>query len=130
MVNRTLFWDENQSRTFDYVQDSIDTMIGISQLAGDVLGQTATVVSGLAATASDPASLSISLAAGSIYQLADIDATTDGAISQNTTQILQQGIVGAQTITLETTGLSCRAVAVAVDRGSILAERRHPLRRS
>ena len=87
-------------------KNSIDTMIGLAQLAGDLLGQTATVIGGIGATASSPASLSISLAAGSIYQLADIDATTEGAISQNTTQILQQGIVGAQTITLETTGLS------------------------
>ena len=130
MVNRTLFWDENQSRTFDYVQDSIDTMIGISQLAGDVLGQTATVVSGLAATASDPASLSISIAAGSIYQLADIDATTDGAISQNTTQILQQGIVGAPDRHTLDHRHRRRAITVAVDRGSILAERRRPLGRS
>lgn len=105
-MDRTLYWDENQSRTFDYVQDSIDTLKAVSQLAGDLLGSTATVVSGLAATAAAPATLSISLAAGSIYQLADIDATTDGALAQNTAQILQQGIVGAQTITLQTTGMA------------------------
>ncbi len=106
MVDRTLYWDLNQSRTFDYVQDSKDTLKAIAQMMGDVLGETTTVVSGLAATASAPASLSINLAAGSIYQLAPIDATANGAIAQDTTQVLQQGIIGAQTIVLSTAGIT------------------------
>jgi hypothetical protein len=106
LVDRTLFWDLNQSRTFDYVQDSKDTLKAIAQMMGDVLGETTTVIAGLAATASSPASLSINLAAGAIYQLAPIDATANGAFAQDTTQVLQQGIIGAQTIVLSTAGIS------------------------
>ena len=106
MVDRTLYWDLNQSRTFDYVQDSKDTLKALAQMMGDVLGETSTVVSGLAATASAPASLSINLAAGSIYQLAPIDATANGAFAQDTTQVLQQGIIGAQTIVLSTASIA------------------------
>jgi hypothetical protein len=106
LVDRSLLWDLNQSRTFDYVQDSKDTLKAIAQMMGDVLGETMTVISGLAATASTPASLSINLAAGSIYQLAPIDATANGAIAQDTTQVLQQGIIGAQTIVLSAAGIT------------------------
>ncbi len=88
------------------MQDGKDTLKALAQMMGDVLGKTSTVVSGFAATASSPASLSIQLGAGSLYQLAAIDATANGAIAQDTTQVLQQGIIGAQTITLSTAGIA------------------------
>ena len=103
-MNRTIFWDQNQSRTFDYVEGDHDVLYALAYAMQDLLGSTSTVVSGFAATATSPATLSFTLAAGRIYQLADADATAIGAIPQDTTQIFQQGATASQTITLTPPG--------------------------
>lgn len=105
-MDRTIFWDENQSRTFDYVEDDVDKLISQANLSQDLLGGQTTVIGGLAASASGPTSLVIHLAAGRIYQVADIDATAIGGIPQNTSTVLQQGFSIAQTVTLSTTGIT------------------------
>ena len=99
-MDRTIFWSQNQSRTFDYVEDDHDALLAFALLSQDILGPDA-LVSGFTATASNPATLSFTLGAGRLYQTADADATAIGAIPQDLTQILQQGIADAeQTITL------------------------------
>lgn len=103
-MNRTIFWDQNQSRTFDYVEGDHDVLYALAYAMQDLLGSTSTVVSGFAATAASPATLSFTLAAGRIYQLAEADATAIGAIPQDTTQIFQQGATASQTITLTPPG--------------------------
>lgn len=106
-MNRTILYSQEQMRSFDFVQSEHDLLYSISELAADMLGQTVTVVTGIAATQTSPtASLSINLAAGDIYQLADADAVAVGAIPQDLTQILQQGTAAAQQVTLTAPGTS------------------------
>ena len=68
------------------------TMVGLSKLAAAVLG-VSTVVNGFATTQTAVPSLAVSVAAGEIYQLANIDTTAYSSIAADTThQILKQGI--------------------------------------
>lgn len=99
-MNRTILSTAQGGRSFDFVSFEHDAMLALAQLAADVIGSTSTALGGFAATPDGPADLSINLAAGSIYQLAEADATADGAIVIDTTQILQQGLAAAQKVTL------------------------------
>lgn len=104
-MDRPLNWGQSQVRSFDLVYGYHDAMVALAQTMEDVLGQPGPVVSGLVATPTGPASLSVNLTAGRIYQLAAADATADGAIPQDTTQILQQGFSAAQLVTFSTAGI-------------------------
>ena len=104
-MDRTLFWDQNQSRTFDYVEGDHDVLYALANLTQDILGGTTTMISGLAASQTATPSLTINLAQGRIYQSAAADATANGAIPQDLTSIFQQGNAVAQTVTLSTTGI-------------------------
>ena len=104
-MDRTIWWSQEQPRTFDIVKDDHDTMVAAAALMQDAMGGTTTVVSGLAGTQTGTPSLSINIAAGRIYQLADADAVADGAIPQDLTQIFQQGFAVAQQVALSTTGI-------------------------
>lgn len=106
MTDRPILYDMNQDRTFDHERGFHDILYSISQAVQDLLGQGYTVVAGLSATQTSPASLTINLAAGRILQLAAADAVSQGAIPQDLTQILQQGTAVAQQVTLSTSGLS------------------------
>lgn len=104
-MNRTIYQSQSQVRTFDLQANEVDALISVSSAVQDILGGTTTMLTGFAATPTGPASLNINLASGRIYQIAPIDATADGAIPQNLTNILQQGYIGAQAISLSTSGI-------------------------
>jgi hypothetical protein len=91
--------------------DILDTnkhaMIAMAKLASAVLG-TATVVSGLAVSATAPPALNVSVAPGEIYSLVNIDNTAYGSLAADTAhQILKQGI------SLDAVILACAAPATA-----------------
>lgn len=107
MVDRTIFWDQNQSRTFDYQANEHDTLYGISLSMSDTLGSAMTVINGLLASQSTPSpSLTINISSGRIYALAPADATAIGAIPQDLVDIVQQGFYSGGQLTLTTAGLS------------------------
>jgi hypothetical protein len=69
-----------------------NTMVAVAALGAAVLGNNV-VADGLACTPSVPASLTVSVAAGSITQLSPLDATAYGSLAADTTdQILKTGI--------------------------------------
>lgn len=101
MVDRSLIDPMEQMRDFDFVQGAKDVMLGLGALAQDVCsGLGSTVVAGLVASQTSSASLTINIAAGSIYQIAPADALSAGSISTDLTPIVQQGRALPQTITL------------------------------
>ncbi|WP_210420169.1 hypothetical protein [Aquisphaera giovannonii] len=68
-------------------------MVALGLLAQAVLG-TNTVADGLACTPTTPASLSVLVGPGSIYSVANLEATAYGSLPADTTdQIVKQGIV-------------------------------------
>jgi hypothetical protein len=68
------------------------SMIGLAKLAAAVLG-VGTLANGLATTQTTVPSMAVSVAAGEIYMLANIDGTAYSSIALDTTHsILKQGI--------------------------------------
>jgi hypothetical protein len=105
-MDRTIFWSQNQSRTFDLVEGDHDALVALGTVVQDVLNSTTTVLSGFAGSQTTVPSLTINLTAGRIYQQAPADATANGAIPQDTTVITQQGFLAASQVTLSTSGLT------------------------
>ncbi len=81
-------------------------MVGLAYASQDLLGSTATVVAGGAATANG--TLSITIAASRVYELANTDTASvaGGILTADTTQILQQGYAASQSIVLTTAALA------------------------
>ena len=76
----------------DLLLTNKNIMIGLGYALQAILG-TSTLVDGLACTPTGPATLSVNVGNGSIYSLAQVDATAYGSISADTTdQIVKQGI--------------------------------------
>lgn len=68
-------------------------MVALGELAQTIIG-TRTVATGLACTPQSPASMFVSIAAGQIYQQANLEATVCGTLPADTThQITKQGIL-------------------------------------
>jgi hypothetical protein len=105
-MNRTIIYSQEQPRSFDFVQWEHDVLLGLGFSIQDLLGGTTTVLSGFAGTQTTVASLTINLAAGRVYQVASADAVSVGAITQDLTQIVQQGFYAAAQITLSTAGIA------------------------
>lgn len=102
-MDRSIVYSQEQGRSTDFLFAQRAAMVGLSKLAGAVLGTT-TCVNGLGCSPTSPASLNVNIAQGEIYSMADVDATAYGVLPPDTTDtILKQGIV------LGTTTLSCPA---------------------
>jgi microcystin-dependent protein len=106
MVNRSIFYDEEQPDPFDFLWQEKDILAAIGALELDLAGQTTTLVTGFTPTPTGPASLTINLTAGRIYQQSVLDATAFGALASDATIVQQQGVAPAQSVTLSTAGLS------------------------
>jgi hypothetical protein len=106
MVNRPIIYAQEQTRSYDFLSLARDVLYSLGEQIGDGLGSSIAVVSGLAATADSPADLKVNIAAGRIYQIAEIDATAYGTLAQDTDTTYQQGFAAAQTLTLSTSGLA------------------------
>lgn len=105
-MDRAIVFHAEQLRGYDFVSFETDAMIGLARAMLSILGQTTTVIDGATATATGPASLTINLTAGRICQFADTDTTAIGLIPQNLANIMQQGYLGASTVTLSTSGIT------------------------
>lgn len=101
MTDRTIINALEQMRDFDFVSFEHDVLVSLGALAQDMQsGQSITTVAGLAATQTVTPSLTINIAAGRIYQIAQADTTVVGSIPIDNTQIVQQGQNPGQTVTL------------------------------
>lgn len=106
MTSRSFIYDEEQVDPFDILWQFKDILASIGSLQMDLAGQNTTVVTGFNPTPTSPASLSINLGSGHIYQQSVMDGTAYGALASDSTLVQQQGVTPAQTLTLSTAGLS------------------------
>ena len=97
-MDRAIVYVAETPNDFDILNTNLNAYIGISKLASVLLG-TATQLHGLACTPTSPASLSVNIAPGQIYQFAAIDTAGYGSVAPNATQILKQGINLNTTVT-------------------------------
>ncbi len=78
-------------RSLDVLSLGQDAMVGLGKLAEAVLG-TATIVTGFPITATSPASLNISVGAGQVYEVENLEATQLSGLASDTHQIVKQGL--------------------------------------
>lgn len=105
-MDRPVIYGQEQPRSYDVLWGWRNALIALGWLENDVAGASTTVVSGMAASPTGPTSLVVNLAAGRVYQNAQIDPTAYGSLTADTNMVQQQGNVGAQSVTLTTAGLS------------------------
>jgi hypothetical protein len=105
-MNRAIIYTQEQVRSFDVLWGMKDTLYAAAFLQQDLAGGITSVVSGLAASQTSPASLSINLTAGRAYQQSALDGTTYGALPSDPTLVMQQGFSVAQSVALTTGALS------------------------
>lgn len=92
-MDRGIVYAASIPQDTDILKLNQNTMVALAMLSQAVFG-TSTVVDGLACTAATPAGLSVLVGPGSIYSLANLEATAYGSISADTTDnVVKQGIV-------------------------------------
>lgn len=95
-MDRPIIYTQEQARSTDFLFGMRAAMTSVAKVCAALFG-TSTVVNGLGVTPTSPASLSVYVNAGEIYQLANLDATAYGVLAADTTDnILKQGIMLAQ----------------------------------
>jgi len=92
-LDRQIVYSGQVPQTTDLLNTNRQTMIGLAKLCSDLFG-TSTVVSGLGCVPTTPASMSVTVNPGQIYQLANVDGTAYSALPADTTHsLLKQGIL-------------------------------------
>ena len=109
-MDRQIVYSGQVPQTTDLLNTNRQAMIALAKLCADLFG-TSTVVSGLGCVPTSPASMSVNINPGQIYQQANLDGTPYSALPQDTAHsLLKQGILmDAQSFTLTapaTTGYS------------------------
>lgn len=106
MTDRPIIFSEEQGRTFDILWGWRDALIALAYLEQDLSGSIAAQLAGFAATPTGPASLTINLAAGRIYQQSTVDATAYGALPSDPLIVQQQGTAATQSVLFTTAALA------------------------
>ena len=92
-MDRQIVYSGQVPQTTDLLNTNRQTMIALAKLCADLFG-TSTVISGLGCVPTTPASMSVTVNPGQIYQLANVDGTPDSALPQDTAHsLLKQGIL-------------------------------------
>lgn len=106
MADRPIIFSQEQGRTFDILWGWRDALIALAYLEQDISGSITSQLSGFAATPTGPASLTINLAAGRIYQQSTVDATAYGALPSDSLIVQQQGTAATQSVLFTTAALA------------------------
>ena len=110
-MDRSIVYPGSIPLDTDLLASNRNTMVALGALIQAVLG-TATAVDGLAVGPSAPASLAVSVAPGSISQLATVDAAAYGSLAADTaTPLVKMGVnTTASTLTLAAPGTAGQSV--------------------
>lgn len=92
MADRQTIYTGQLARSTDFLLAQQNGMVGLAKLSAAVLGST-TIVNGFTVTPTGPASLSVIVTAGEVYQVENIEQSTWSSLGTNTNSILKQGIV-------------------------------------
>lgn len=92
-MDRQTTYSGQVPRVLDLLMAQQNTMVALAKLSASVFG-TSTIVDGFTCTPTTPASLSVILTPGSIYQIEDLEQSAWSAVAQDLTHtILKQGIL-------------------------------------
>lgn len=90
-MDRRIIYVGALPQDLDVLKPQIFAQNAIGWLAQGVIG-TDTIVDGLSCTPTSPASLSVNIAPGAIYQLEPVDQNAFGSIAADSHQIVKQGV--------------------------------------
>lgn len=98
-MNRAIVYAGSNPKSQDQLRTNQFAMTALSLLAQDLLGQN-TQVYGAPCGATGPASMSVLVGPGRIYQMAALEPTAYSSLPSDSTQILKQGVLIAPGTTL------------------------------
>lgn len=106
-MDRPLLYTQEEVLSFYIGEGWRNTLLALAYLTQHTLGGTTTVASGLSAGPQSPASLSVNIQPGGVYELITVDPTPAGSLPASTASAFVQGLLEAQqTVTLSASGLS------------------------
>ena len=106
-MDRPIIYTQENIRGYDLAKGWQDALKANGKEAQGILGGTTTVAAGLPATPTSPASLSVNIGTGSIFQLSTLDPTSAGDLPVDGGTYFMQGILwNTQGVTLSTSALS------------------------
>ncbi len=110
-MDRKIFYAGQIPLSAQFMQEERNFMLGLAYMAEGVYGQP-TMVDGLVCTGMTPASLTVQIGPGHIWQLANVDGSAYGSLAADLTHlIMKQGInVDAETFTLGPPGTAGQSV--------------------
>ena len=92
-MDLSIVYPQEQGRSTDFLFAQRSGLIALAKLSAALFGEQ-NFVNGLAVTPSTPAALTVQVAPGEMYAMADVDATAYGILPADTAhQILKQGIL-------------------------------------
>jgi hypothetical protein len=106
LLDKTPWLSTKGINSYDLNNMAKDPQVGLGRFVGFVLGALGPFVYDFQAGQTVTPSMSISLTQGQIYQTAPIDASPIGTFEADSRTIIQQGWCDAQTISLNTSGLT------------------------
>lgn len=106
MANRPLIYSTENGRSFDFLWGQRDWLEALCQAVADELGETAGYLAGLGGTQTSTPSLTINIAAGSVYQETTEDPNGYGSLPASAAQIFAQGVYAGGTLTFSLSALA------------------------
>jgi len=108
MANRSIIYSLEQIRAFDTLWGWRDGLIGQALQMQSTIGNgiTGFITGCLASQTSPSPTLTINIAKGAVYQQKAVDETVYGALSADSTVVMQQGLSDARQLTFTTGGLT------------------------
>ena len=106
-MKRPLIYTAELIRDYDAGSGWRDGLEGLAQACADVLGQTDALVTGLSAGPQSPASMSINISPGAMYQFIQVDPTAAGSLpASSDVEFVQATLDAVEALVLSTSGLA------------------------
>ena len=117
MQQRSIFYTLEQVLSADLLGAQVYSLIGDANNLQTVLGSTASLISNLILSPTDPSSLTLNLTNGFIASLQPVDSSSYGSLSANTQQVLQLGFNLQTNVVINNTLEAGQAQFVLIEAG-------------
>jgi hypothetical protein len=106
-VDRPIIYTQENIRGYDIAKGWQDALKDAGKEAQGILGGTTTVAAGLVATPTSPASLSVNIGTGSIFEISTLDSSAAGDLPVDGGSYFMQGVLwSTQAVALSTSALA------------------------
>ncbi|MDA8364059.1 MAG: hypothetical protein M0Z84_09645 [Gammaproteobacteria bacterium] len=106
-MDRPIIYTQENIRGYDIAKGWQDALKDAGKEAQGILGGTTTVAAGLVATPTSPASLSVNIGTGSIFEISTLDSSAAGDLPVDGGSYFMQGVLwSTQAVALSTSALA------------------------